>query len=82
MVLTTEEQETHISQTAEERRRGVWRVYTDDPYWQRRFDERGELIKVEVGGGRHYEIEHRQITLRTPGKKSAPATTPTFGQQT
>jgi len=64
--LSRDEMETHISQTAEERSRGIWHVYTDDPYWIRRLDERGgKLVKVERSGGRHYEIAHRQISLRT-----------------
>lgn len=74
--LSRDEMETHISQTAAERHSGVWHVYTDDPYWIRRMDERGaKLVKVEVGGGRHYEIAHRQITLRSASKAARLPTT-------
>ena len=70
--LSRDEQETHFSQTVEERLRGVWAVYTDDPYWILRLDRKGKLMRQEANGpGRHYEIEHRQLTLRSPGKKQA-----------
>jgi len=83
--LARDEMETHISQTAEDRQRGIWHVYTDDPYWMRRLDERGgKLVKVERSGGRHYEIAHRQITLRnvrnTDGLSPTPESDDSDGQ--
>jgi hypothetical protein len=80
-VLALDEMETAITQTAEDRARGVWHVYSDDPYWQRRLDELAKKVRVQ-GPGAWYEIEHRQITLRTPGRPTRRRSTGQFKGQT
>lgn len=47
MKLTRDEQETHYSQTAQERIDGVWQVYTDDPVSVRQFDDIAERVADE-----------------------------------
>lgn len=72
--LTSDEIETHISQTKADRAgRKIWEVFTNDPYWIKRFTDQGaKLIKVVHGGGHFFELEHRQVTIRSRGKKTRP----------
>ena len=68
--LSRDEIETHFSQTAAERIAGTWMVYTDDPVWIRRLDERAERVSGDdvvvldtSHGGRHYEFKRRSINV-------------------
>lgn len=64
-LLTADERETAFVQSAADRQRGVWQVFSCDPYWMRRLERYGKLLRTD-GTGAWYEIEHRQITLRKP----------------
>lgn len=65
--LTREEQETHVSQTAQERINGVWRVDTDDPVTQRRMEKIGaRLIGDYSWGGKRYELDGNQVRFYQP----------------
>lgn len=68
MNLTLQEQETHLSMSADDR--GTWHVYSDDPVMQRRLESIGaELVKVAADGiGKHYALPANQITFRKPPK--------------
>ena len=72
---TVDELETNFGQTKRERSEGVWHFYTNDPFWINRLKARGCVIEREDSGelgGMFGTIEHRQITLRSSGKKTRP----------
>lgn len=75
-ILTPDEIETCISQTKNERtKEKVYYVYTNDPYHKERLKRQGCIIQKEeegVNGGLWCTIEHRQVTIRSEGKKSIP----------
>ena len=48
MELQPDERETHLNMTGDDH--GTWLVYSDDVYWQRRFEKLG-IEFVEVKGG-------------------------------
>lgn len=62
MSLSRNEQETHISQTAEDRIAGHWYIYSDDPVHMRRLDEIAEFVREE-GQGKHYRLQNNQVRL-------------------
>lgn len=66
--LTSQEIETHLSQTAADRT--IWEIYTDDAVTQRKFESIGaKLIKTNADGtGKFYTIRAEQISFRK-GKK-------------
>jgi len=73
MILPKEEQETHFSQTAEERIAGIWHVYTDDPIWLRKLDRMdAEDVEVESHGGKHYVFKklYGSVSFRAKRKVS------------
>ena len=75
MSLTADEIETNFGQTKSERIEGVWHFYTNDSYWKARLITKGcVVLENEPGelGGMWGTIEHRQLTLRTEGKKTRP----------
>lgn len=68
MTLTREEQETHFSQTAQDRIDGVWHIYTDDLVWIGKIDklleracskglEGTQCEKVESHGMMQYRLQ-------------------------
>lgn len=62
--LAPEEREIAITQSAEDRANGVWHIYCDDPYWQRRLDKIATLIRpASQGQGKYYEVGQGQIIL-------------------
>lgn len=70
--LTNAERETHLSLIADNR--GVWAVYSDDPVMMRKLEGIGaRVVKVEYGGGKHYELAANQVTLRKPPKPMSDA---------
>lgn len=74
--LTLSEREIVISQSAQDRRDGIWHVWSNDRYHQRRLEKRGaKLIEETGGGGRQYEVGQRQILIRaTPARRVGPRT--------
>lgn len=67
--LTLEEREISLNQSAQDRHDGIWHVYTNDSYYQRRLKRIGA---VDLGNG-FYEIGHRQVLLRLiPKARQAP----------
>ena len=73
-VLSPAERETHISQSADERSAGFWHVYSDDPYWIKRFDNSvmaggATLLKQHSTGGREYKLPIGQLTVRMNSRK-------------
>lgn len=64
MILTQQEQETHLSMTADDR--GKWHAYSDDPVMQRRLEAIGAtVVRVAADGiGKHYELDASKILLR------------------
>lgn len=60
--LTSEEQETHINMSADNRR--VWYITSDDPVMVRKFKSIGARL-VDVKSETHFfELPENQITLR------------------
>lgn len=60
--LQTDERETHLSMAGNEH--GHWEVFTDDPFWIRRFERLGiEPVRV-VGSGRQYRLTADQVMIR------------------
>lgn len=64
MKLTVEEQEVHLSMSADEP--GMWHAYTDYPKWQRKLESIGaHLVRVaEDGIGRFYTLPANQVSFR------------------
>lgn len=65
--LTREEQETHVSQTAQERIAGVWHVDTDDPVTIRKMEKIGARHVGDYSwGGKRYELDGNQVRFFQP----------------
>jgi hypothetical protein len=64
--LLPEERETHLNMMGDNH--DVWVVFTDDPYWIRRFDKVATATRT-VGEGKEYRLSVKQITLRAGTKK-------------
>ena len=67
--LTADEREICVSQTDAERADGIWHVFTSSPYWIRRLDKFGELIREDGLGGKEYRLRQKQVLLRKQPKK-------------
>jgi len=60
--LQPDERETHLNMTGDNH--SAWLIYSDDPYWQRRFERLG-IASVEVkGGGREYRLNADMVLIR------------------
>ena len=67
MELQPEERETHLNMTGDDH--ATWIVYSDDPFWQRRFEKLGiEFVEV-AGGGREYRLNADMVLIRK-GKRA------------
>ena len=66
VALTLQEQETHLSMTADDR--SVWAIYSDDQVMQRRLESIGATLVKNEGAGKHYTLPANQVTLRKPKK--------------
>lgn len=61
--LTLEEQETHLSMSADDR--SIWHVHSDDAVMQRRLEAVGAtFVRGDAFGGKHYTLRADQLTLR------------------
>lgn len=50
--------------------RSTVHVFSDDKTWQRKLERAGAVItKVYSSGGKEYELQYRQISIRKLGKK-------------
>ena len=66
-MLTHDEQETAITQTAADREAGRgWLVYTDDPVMMRKLEKVGAVLENEneFSPGKFYRLEQSQVSLR------------------
>lgn len=64
--IDNDSRETHFNQSASDH--GTWYVFTDDPFWIRRLDRIGELVR-ETGQGREYKLRANQVSVRAIPKK-------------
>lgn len=62
--MTLDEREISFSQSAQDRRDGVWHVWTNDPYWHRRLDRVGARLVSTDSDSRSYRVTQRQLLLR------------------
>lgn len=63
MTLSREEQETCILFNAANRETVF--VFSDDPTWQKKLEKAGAVVtKIHLTGGKEYELQYRQITVR------------------
>lgn len=60
--LTPEERETHLNMTGDNH--DEWEVFTDDPYWIRRFEKLGVEPFQKVGWGYKYRLRADQVLIR------------------
>jgi|GEM_PF-5154198 len=60
--LLPEERETHLSMAGDNRTE--WEVFSDDPYWIRRFEKLGVAPVEVVGTGFKYKIRSDQVLIR------------------
>lgn len=65
--IDNESRETHLNMIGVDH--GTWYVFTDDPYWIRRLDKIGELVR-ETGQGREYKLQANQVIIRAIPKKA------------
>ena len=71
MELQPEERETHLNMTGDDH--ATWIVYSDDLFWQRRFEKLGiEFVEVK-GGGREYRLNADQVLIRKGKRKVSEA---------
>jgi hypothetical protein len=64
--IDNDSRETHLNQSASDH--NTWHIFTDDPYWIRRLDKVGELVR-ETGQGREYKLQGNQVIVRAIPKK-------------
>ena len=62
--LTLAERETVLSQSAQDRRDGIWHVYSNDPYQIRRLTRADATLVEEKEGARWYTVLNRQVLIR------------------
>lgn len=60
--LQSEERETHLNMTGDNHSK--WEVFTDDPYWIRRFERLGIQPVKAVGAGYEYRLTADQVLIR------------------
>lgn len=71
-LLTREEMECIFYLSADNRQ--TIHVFCDDLVWQRKLERLGAKITRDLGnGGKEYEIEYRQLSIRKAGKKEMSA---------
>lgn len=67
------EREISITQNALDRRDGVWHVWSNDPYWNRRLERVGAVVERVAGDGKEYTLLQRQLLIRkVPTARSGP----------
>ena len=67
------EREICITQNAQERRDGVWNVWTNDNYWHRRLQSVGATVVSESESGCQYTLAQRQVLIRKiPARRQGP----------
>lgn len=62
--LELAEREIAFSQSALDRRAGVWHVWTNDPYWFRRLATIGAEVVRDSGASKEYKLAQRMVLLR------------------
>lgn len=64
MKVSLEEMETHLNMTADDR--GLWHGFSNDPVWQRRWEDAGAIIvKISPDGkSKWYTMTSRQVKFR------------------
>lgn len=65
------EREIAFSQSAQDRRDGVWHVWTNDPYWLRRLATIGAEVVRDSGASKEYKLDQRMVLLRKVPKMRA-----------
>lgn len=60
--LIPSERETHLNMTGDNH--SEWEVFSDDPYWVRRFEKLGMKPTKVVAGGHHYRLSADQVLIR------------------
>jgi K+/H+ antiporter YhaU regulatory subunit KhtT len=68
--MLSEERETHFNMTGDNH--SEWVVFTDDPYWIRRLDKIGAVLR-EYGAGKEYILSASQVTVRAKPKELSAA---------
>jgi len=60
--LQPEERETHLNMVGDDH--STWVVFSDDPYWIRRFEKLGIAPTAQTGSGYEYTLTADQVLIR------------------
>ena len=77
--MTRAEQETVISQSADDR--SAWRVWTDDPIMARRLEKLGAARLPSRPGCAEFELHADQVLIRRGKRSTSEATRAAAGQR-